>query len=142
MLATVAAVVLTHNLAIGVLLGVLLSGLFFASKVAQLFRVTSTLSPDGRERSYVVEGQVFFASADRFQKSFDFKEAVERVRIDVSRSHIWDLTGVGALDAVILKFRREGSDVEVIGLNEASATLVDKLAIHDKPGALDSLTSH
>ena len=142
MVATVVAVVVTHNLAIGVLLGVLLSGLFFASKVAQLFRITSSVSPDGRERSYVVEGQVFFASAERFQNAFDFKEAVERVRIDVSRSHIWDLTGVGALDTVILKFRREGAEVEVIGMNEASATLVDKLAIHDKPGALDTLTSH
>ncbi|MGB3898033.1 MAG: SulP family inorganic anion transporter [Mesorhizobium sp.] len=142
MVATVIAVVATHNLAIGVLIGVLLSGLFFASKVAQIFRVTSTVSEDGRERSYVVEGQVFFASAERFQKSFDFKEAVEKVRIDVSRSHIWDLTGVAALDTVILKFRREGAEVEVFGMNEASETLVDKLAIHDKPGALDSLTSH
>ena len=142
MVATVVAVVFTHNLAIGVLLGVLLSGLFFASKVAQIFRVTSTVSADGRERSYVVEGQVFFASAERFQKSFDFKEAVEKVRIDVSRSHIWDLTGVAALDTVILKFRREGAEVEVFGMNEASETLVDKPAIRDKPGALDSLTSH
>ncbi|MCV0396977.1 MAG: SulP family inorganic anion transporter [Rhizobiaceae bacterium] len=142
MVATVIAVVATHNLAIGVLIGVLLSGLFFASKVAQIFRVTSTLSEDGRARSYVVEGQVFFASAERFQKSFDFKEAVEKVCIDVSRSHIWDLTGVGALDTVILKFRREGAEVVVVGMNEASETLVDKLAIHDKPGALDSLTSH
>ena len=142
MVATVVAVVATHNLAIGVLVGVLLSGLFFAAKVGQLFRITSTLSEDGRERSYVVEGQVFFASAEQFRRSFDFKEAVERVRIDIGRSHIWDLTGVGALDTVILKFRREGADVEIIGMNEASATIVDKLAIHDKPGALDSLTSH
>jgi SulP family sulfate permease len=142
MVATVVTVVLTHNLAIGVLVGVLLSGLFFAAKVAQIFRVTSSVSEDGRERSYIVEGQVFFASSDRFLKAFDFKEAVEKVRIDVSRSHIWDLTGVAALDTVILKFRREGADVEVIGMNEASATLVDKLAVHDKPGALDSLTSH
>jgi SulP family sulfate permease len=142
MLATVVGVVFTHNLAIGVLIGVLLSGLFFAAKVAQLFRVTSTLSEDGKARSYVVEGQVFFASADQFLKSFDFKEAVEKVSIDVGGSHIWDLTGVAALDTVILKFRREGADVEVIGMNEASATLVDKLAIHDKPGSLDQLTSH
>jgi sulfate permease, SulP family len=142
MVSTVIAVVATHNLAIGVIVGVLLSGLFFASKVAQLFRVTSTLSEDGKERSYVVQGQVFFASADRFAKSFDFKESVEKVRIDVGRSHIWDLTGVAALDAVILKFRRQDAEVEVLGLNEASATLVDQIAIHDKPDALDRLTSH
>ncbi|MCB1474740.1 MAG: SulP family inorganic anion transporter [Rhodobiaceae bacterium] len=142
MIATVVTVVITHNLAIGVLVGVLLSGIFFASKVARLFRVTSNSSADGRERSYIVEGQIFFASSGRFLKSFDFKEAVEKVRIDVSRSHIWDLTGVGALDTVILKFRREGAEVEVIGMNEASATLVDKLAIHDKPDALDQLAGH
>lgn len=142
MVATVIAVVATHNLAIGVLIGVLLSGLFFASKVAQLFRVSSTITPDGRERTYVVEGQVFFASAEEFMKSFDFKEAIERVTIDVGRSHVWDLTGVGAIDTVVLKFRREGTEVELIGLNEASATLVDKLAVHDKPGAMDSLVAH
>jgi SulP family sulfate permease len=142
MLATVVTVVGTHNLAIGVGVGVLLSAVFFAWKVAQLFRVTSILSEDGAERTYVVEGQVFFASADDFCEAFDFKEAVERVRIDVSRSHIWDLTGVAALDTVILKFRREGSEVEVIGLNEASATIVDKLAIHDKPSALERVLGH
>src|SRR5690606_36114749 len=124
MLATVAAVVLTHNLAIGVLLGVLLSGLFFASKVAQIFRVTSTLSPAGRGRSCVGDGQVFVGSAENFLKAVDFRAAVETVRIDVGRAHIWDLTGVGALDTVILKFRREGAEVEVTGMNEAGATLV------------------
>ncbi|MFC4172708.1 SulP family inorganic anion transporter [Microvirga sp. GCM10011540] len=142
MLATVIGVVATHNLAIGVLIGVLLSGIFFASKVAQIFRVTSTLSEDETQRTYIVEGQVFFASADDFAAAFDFKEALERVRIDVSRSHIWDLSGVAALDKVVLKFRREGTEVEIIGLNEASTTIVDKLAIHDKPGALERLMGH
>ena len=142
MVATVIAVVATHNLAIGVLIGVLLSGLFFASKVAQLFRVSSTAASDGRERTYVVEGQVFFASAEDFTKAFDFKEAIERVTIDVSRSHVWDLTGVSAIDTVVLKFRREGTEVDLVGLNEASATLVDRLALHDKPGAMDSLIAH
>lgn len=142
MLATVVTVVATHNLAIGVLVGVLLSGLFFASKVAQIFRVTSSVSADGKHRSYVVEGQVFFASSEAFLAAFDFKEAVERVTIDVSRAHIWDLTGVGAIDTVVLKFRREGTEVELAGLNEASATIVDKLAVHDKPGAFESLMGH
>jgi SulP family sulfate permease len=142
MVATVVAVVVSHNLAIGVLVGVLLSGLFFASKVAQVFRVSSTLSEDQKERSYVVEGQVFFASAENFIRSFDFKEAIERVRIDVGRSHIWDLTGIAALDTVVLKFRREGTDVELAGMNEATSTLVDRLAIHDKPGAFERLMGH
>ena len=142
MLATVAGVVFTHNLAIGVLLGVLLSGIFFAWKIAQLFRVTSEAATDGKSRTYRIEGQLFFASADDFTAAFDFKEALEKVTIDVSGAHIWDISSVAALDTVILKFRREGAEVEVVGLNEASETIVDRLAIHDKPGALDKLTGH
>ena len=139
MLATVATVVWTHNLAIGVGVGVLLSGVFFAAKIAQLFRVTSRLSEDGRARTYVVEGQLFYASAERFMAAFDFGEALERVTIDVSRAHIWDISSVAALDMAVLKFRRDGAEVEIVGLNEASETLVDRLAVHDKPGALDRL---
>ncbi len=142
MLATVACVVFTHNLAIGVLVGVLLSGIFFAGKIAQIFRVTSTLSEDGRQRTYRVEGQVFFASVEDFNAAFDFREALEKVVIDVSRAHIWDISSVGALDMIVLKFRRDGAAVEIIGMNEASETIVDRLGIHDKPGALEKLMGH
>jgi SulP family sulfate permease len=142
MLATVIVVVTTHNLAIGVFVGVLLSGLFFAWKISQIFRVTSTSSDDGSQRTYVVEGQLFFASSDEFTASFDFREALESVVIDVSGAHIWDISSVQALDMVVLKFRREGAEVEIIGLNVASETIVDQLAVHDKPGALDKLMDH
>ena len=142
MVATVATVVYTHNLALGVLIGVLLSGIFFAWKISQLFAVSSTLSEDGRERVYTVRGQIFFASADKFSNAFDFKEVLERVTIDVSQAHIWDISSVQALDMVILKFRREGAEVQLVGMNEASETMVDKLAIHDKPGAMDRLMGH
>lgn len=142
MLATVVVVVATHDLAKGVLVGVLLSALFFARKVSQIARVSSEKSADGTTRAYRVEGQIFFASAETFMKAFDFREVLERVTIDMSRAHFWDLTGVGALDKVVLKFRREGTEVEIIGMNEASATIVDKLAIHDKPGAMDRLLGH
>ena len=139
MVSTVAVVVSTHNLAIGVFVGVLLSGIFFAGKVAQVFRVTSTLSDDGTERRYLVQGQLFFASADTFTASFDFREALDKVIIDVSQAHIWDISSVASIDMVVLKFRREGADVEIIGMNEASETIVDRLAIHDKPGAMERL---
>jgi len=142
MLATVVVVVTTHNLAIGVLVGVLLSGIFFAWKIAQLFRVRSELSADGLTRTYEFEGQIFFASVDKFNASFDFKEAVEKVIIDVQQAHIWDISSVAALDMVVLKFRREGAEVEIKGLNEASETIVDKLAIHDEPGALERMLGH
>ncbi len=142
MLATVAATVGTHNLAIGVLTGVLLSGIFFAGKISQIFRVTSELSPDGRARRYTVQGQVFFASAETFTRAFDFREALEQVTIDVSQAHIWDISSVAALDMIVLKFRREGAEVEIIGMNKASETIVDQLAIHDQPGAMERLFGH
>jgi SulP family sulfate permease len=90
-------------------------------------------------RTYRVTGQVFFASTERFAAAFDFKEVVDSVRIDVSRAHFWDITAVSALDKVVLKFKREGTEVEVVGLNEASTTLVDRFAVHDKPGAVERL---
>jgi SulP family sulfate permease len=142
MLATVIVTVYTHNLAIGVLVGVLLSGIFFAGKIAQLFRVTSEISDDGRERTYVVEGQLFFASAEDFMAAFDFKESLERVTIDVSNAHIWDVSSVAALDMAVLKFRREGAEVTIAGMNRASETIVDRLAMHDKPGAMDKMLDH
>jgi len=138
----VGVVVYTHNLAMGVLIGVLLSGIFFASKIAQLFRVTTTISKDGRVRTYKVEGQMFYGSVEDFMNAFDFKEAPDRVIIDVSAAHIWDISSVQALDMAVLKFRRDGAEVEIIGMNAASETIVDKLAIHDKPGAMDSLLAH
>ncbi len=140
MLGTVITVVWTHNLAIGVGVGVLLAALFFARKVAQVIRITSTR--EGDQRTYLVRGQVFFVSADTFLAGFDFREVLSKVVIDVSQAHFWDLTSVGALDRVILKFRREGAEVEVIGLNEASATIVEKLAVHDKPDALEHMLEH
>jgi SulP family sulfate permease len=131
MLATVVVTVLTHDLAKGVLTGVLLSGFFFAHKVGQRFVVRSIAVDDGRAREYTVTGQLFFASADRFVKAFDFREVIDRVRIDVSGAQIWDLTAVGALDRVVNKFKREGTDVEVIGLDEISANIVDQLSDPD-----------
>lgn len=142
MLATVATTVFSHNLAIGVLTGVLLSGIFFAGKIAQIFRVTSTLSEDGLERRYLIEGQLFFASTDTFAAAFDYGESLERVVIDVSGAHIWDISSVAALDMAVLKFRRDGAEVEVIGMNVASETIVDKLGVHDKPDALGNLMQH
>lgn len=142
MLATVTVVVATHNLALGVGVGVLISALAFARKVAQVIRVRSELNAATECRTYFVQGQVFFVSAGTFAAAFDFKEVLAKVRIDVTHAHFWDLTSVGALDKVVLKFRREGAEVEIIGLNEASATIVDKLATHDKPGALERMLEH
>ncbi|RUO52360.1 SulP family inorganic anion transporter [Pseudidiomarina homiensis] len=139
MVTTVVVVVATHNLAIGVGVGVLLAAMFFANKIGHFMHVSSTIDNDGTVRHYQVIGQVFFSSADKFVASFDFKEAVDKVVIDLTKAHFWDITAVGALDKVVIKFRREGADVEVIGLNEASATIVDRFGVHDKPGATDEI---
>ena len=142
MLATVAVTVGTHDLAKGVLVGVLLSGFFFAHKIGQILSVSSRTEDEGRTRIYNITGQVFFASAERFINAFDYKEAIDKVRIDVSHAHFWDITAVSALDKVVAKFRREGTAVDVLGLNEASATMMDKFAVHDKDGAKDLLLEH
>jgi SulP family sulfate permease len=142
MVATVVVVVATHDLAKGVLVGVLLSGFFFAHKVGKLLVVRTETADEGRMRHYRVMGQVFFASADRFIASFDYKEVIERVRIDVSNAHFWDITAVSALDKVVVKFRREGTEVDVVGLNAASATMVDRFALHDKSDSVELAGAH
>jgi SulP family sulfate permease len=142
MLMTVIVVVATHNLAYGVFVGVLLASLFFANKISHYMAVDSTLNDEENERTYRVTGQVFFRSAGKFTSYFDFKETLNRVSIDLTHAHFWDITAVSALDKVVIKFRREGTNVEVIGLNEASATIVDNFGVHDKPDAIDKLMSH
>ncbi|HHJ1536710.1 SulP family inorganic anion transporter (plasmid) [Pseudomonas aeruginosa] len=142
MVVTVVVVVATHNLAFGVLAGVLLAAMFFANKVGHYMAISSSLDESGEHRSYNVTGQVFFSSADKFVAAFDFKEALNKVTIDLNRAHFWDITAVAALDKVVIKFRREGTEVEVLGLNEASATIVDRFGVHDKPDAIDQLMGH
>jgi SulP family sulfate permease len=142
MVVTVAVVVVTHNLALGVFIGVLISALSFARRVSRLLLVNSDLSEDGKKRTYRVYGQIFFASSDYFVSRFDFKEVIDTVSIDMSQAHFWDLTGVAALDKAVLKFRRQGTYVEIIGLNEASETLVERLGTYDKPDAVELMLKH
>lgn len=142
MITTVFITVLTHNLAIGVLIGVALSTVFFSRKIAKVVFVDTVISSDKTHRTYSVAGQLFFVSTDEFLAAFDFKEELERVTIDLTHAHLWDQAAIAAIDKVVLKFRRMGAEVELIGLNEASATLLDKLGVHDKPGAVETLASH
>jgi SulP family sulfate permease len=142
MTSTVVVVVTTHNLAYGVFVGVLLAAMFFANKVARFKHVHSEINEDGTLRTYRVVGQVFFATAEKFVEFFDFKEVVDKVVIDLYQAYFWDITAVAALDKVVLKFRREGTQVELVGLNEASATIVDRFAVHDDPDAVAKLMGH
>lgn len=140
MVTTVIVVVATHNLALGVFVGVLLASLFFANKIGRFMVVKNEKLEEGH-RQYTVVGQVFFASSDHFMESFDFKEVVDRVTIDLHQAHFWDITSVGALDKVVIRFRREGADVNIIGMNEATRTVVDKFGVHDKPEEVEKLMS-
>ena len=139
MISTVVVVVATHNLAIGVLVGVLLATLFFANKIGRFMAVKSHYSDAEKTRTYEIIGQVFFASSEQFIASFDFKEAVNTVVIDLSHAHFWDITAVNALDRVVIKYRREGATVTVIGMNEATETVVDKFGVHNDPAEVEKL---
>ncbi|WP_088062402.1 SulP family inorganic anion transporter [Xanthomonas fragariae] len=134
MIGTVLVTVWTHDLAQGVLAGVLLSALFFARTVGRMLHVESSDRDDG-VRVYAVRGQVFFASAGQFACSFDVLNAPSNVVIDLSHAHVWDISAVGALDRVVLKLRTHGAEVQVIGLNQASDTLIERLGTHRRDGA-------
>jgi SulP family sulfate permease len=128
MLATVVVTVATHDLSIGVAVGVMLSSVFFAFKVTQLMDVGIGYDPATDTRIYIVSGQIFFASADIFADRFDLRDTARHVRIDLTAAHLWDITAVGALEDVVTKMRHHGAEVQLIGLNHASAVLVDRHA--------------
>lgn len=128
MLMTFAVTMLTtpHNLALGVLAGVALAGILFSRKVAKVIRVEAVdVNPDMRR--YVVTGQLFFVSKIYFLQGFDVHEHPSRVTIDMSAAHIWDQSGVGALNQLIRKLQQGGSEVEVLGLNQESLDLFERI---------------
>ena len=90
-------------------------------------------------KTYQFVGQVFFNSADKFYESIDFKEEIKYVIIDVSRAHFWDISAVYALDKSVIKLKKEGKIVEVIGKNEASQSIIDRFGVHDKPEEIDKV---
>ena len=139
---TVVATIISHNLAIGVVIGFTLSTIFFSRKIAKMVYVDQQVSPDSNKCTYSVAGQLFFASVDDFLDYFDFQQNYESVIIDLTHAHLWDQGAVMAIDKIVLKYRKKGSTVELLGLNEASATLIDNLAVHNQPNALDSIANH
>ena len=127
MIAVIIVVLATHNLALGVFVGVLLSALFFINKLERTVHVSTYLHKPN-SRSYVISGQIFFSSTEKFYQFFDFKEKLDHVELDLTHAHIWDVTSVNMLNNVIQKFKAQGIDVTVIGLNEASSTLIDRFS--------------
>ncbi len=141
MLTTVVITIFTSNLALGVVLGISLNAILFSRKLADLVFVDTLLSPNENERIYSVAGQIFFVSVNNFLKFFNFREDIELVRIDLSNAHLWDQSAIAAIDKVVLNFRRNGVEVNLVGLNEASATLIDRLAVHDKIESFNNLSN-
>ena len=128
MVATVLVTVFSANLALGVTVGVLLSGVFFTFKVARLLNIATESDASARLLTYRVSGQVFFASADIFIEAFNIQDADEMsVVIDVSHAHFWDITAIAAPDRVVQRFKAHAIPVEVFGMNQGSSTLIGSL---------------
>lgn len=128
MAVTVTVVVVTHNLAIGVIVGVLAAMVAFARRVAHLVNVSSVTDPDGTQVIYAVTGELFFASSNDLVYQFDYAGDPDDVVIDLSEAHIWDASSVAALDAVETKYASRGKKVTITGLNDPSARMHDRLA--------------
>lgn len=123
MVITVAVVVATDNLAIGVVVGSITAMVIFARRVAHLVTVSPLLDPDGRQVTYTVTGELFFASSNDLVYQFDYANDPDQVVIDLGAAHIWDASSVAALDAITTKYAARGKTVEIIGLNTPSATM-------------------
>jgi SulP family sulfate permease len=141
MIATVVTVIMTHDLSKGVLVGIILSAIFFAAKISKV-KVTTLASENSHKKIYRVSGQLFFASVTEFVENFNFSENVKEVTLDLTNAHIWDDSAVGAIDKVVIKYHQNGVKVHLIGLNTESDKLIEKLAIHNKPGGLDKVVNH
>ncbi|EQC47610.1 SulP family inorganic anion transporter [Bacteriovorax sp. Seq25_V] len=139
MITTVVVVVWTHNLAYGVFAGVLLASLFFANKISHFMYVTTEKDESNETLKYVIHGQVFFNSSDKFIAMFDYNNVPKNVLIDLEMAHFWDISAVAALDKVVLKLRKEGAKVEIKGLNQASQTIIDRFGVHDNPEEIDRI---
>ncbi|WP_043929634.1 SulP family inorganic anion transporter [Bacillus sp. EB01] len=141
MVVTVITVMQTHDLSKGVLVGIILSSIFFAAKISKV-KVTSMSAPGSHKKVYHVSGQLFFASVTDFVNSFDFKEDVKEIDLDLSNTHLWDDSAVGAIDKVVIKYHQNGIKVNLKGLNKESNKLIERIATHNKPGGLEKVASH
>jgi len=141
MVVTVITVIMTHDLSKGVLVGIILSAIFFAAKISKV-KITALSSGQSDKKIYRVTGQLFFASVTDFLESFDYKEDVKEVDLDLTNAHLWDDSAVGAIDKIVLKYHQNGVKVNLIGVNTESNKLLEKISVHNKPGGLSKVTNH
>lgn len=129
MLATVIITVWTHNLAIGVGVGVVVAMVMFARRVAHFTSVSrevleGTTTPTVR---YTVVGELFFASSNDLTTQFDYSRDPELVIIGLSHSHVWDASTVVSLDAIETKYAKYGKRVIFEGMNAATSAFHTRL---------------
>ncbi|MFC0273477.1 SulP family inorganic anion transporter [Metabacillus herbersteinensis] len=141
MVVTVITVLMTHDLSKGVFVGILMSAIFFAAKISKV-KITSLSAEGSTKKVYRVYGQLFFASVTEFVESFNYKEEVKEIDLDLTQAHLWDDSAVGAIDKVIIKYHQNGVKVNLIGVNTESNKLLDKIAVHNKPGGLNKVVNH
>jgi high affinity sulfate transporter 1 len=141
MIATVVTVLMTHDLSKGVLVGIILSAIFFAAKISKV-KVTTMASDNANKKIYRISGQLFFASVTEFVENFNYNEDVKEVVLDLTNAHLWDDSAVGAIDKIVIKYHQNGVKVNLVGLNSESTKLIDKLATHNKPGGLEKVANH
>ncbi len=130
MLTTVGVVVITHNLAIGVVVGVLAAMVLFARRVAHLTTVIEVPTDEPGTKVYAVLGELFFASSNDLVTQFDYVGDPQRVVVDLSGARVWDASSVAALDAVTTRYAGKGKTVEVVGLGGHSLDRHERLAGH------------
>ena len=136
MIATVITVLMTNDLSKGVLVGIILSAVFFAVKISKV-KITSLSADGANKKVYHVSGQLFFASVSDFVNSFDFKEPnVSEIDLDLTQAHLWDDSAVGAIDKIVTKYQQNGIKVNLIGLNHESGKLIHQLSVHQKKDEL------
>lgn len=139
MISTVITVLLTHNLAYGVIIGIILSSIFFAAKISE---ISIKKINEDKKTVYLVQGQLFFASTLKFINSFDFIDDVETVDIDLSRVRIWDESAVDSIDKVVIKFHKNGIKTNLMGMSTQCLELIDRMSVHNKAGKFDMVSDH
>ena len=139
MLSTVIVVLLTHNLAYGVIVGIIISAIAFASKISEINVAKHEVHGYVK---YEVKGQLFFASTTKFMNSFDYNEKLESIDIDFTNVKVWDESAVDAIDKVVIKYHKNGIETNLIGLSESCLELIDDMGVHNKPGGLEMVSGH
>lgn len=129
MVITVAVVVATSNLAIGVVVGVFAASVMFVRRVAHLIEVRREVKAEGDKQVayYTVQGQLLFASSNDLTTLFEYTADPEHIVIDLSQSHIWDASTVAALDTIQTKYRQHDKTVEFVGMNEFTTAFHSRL---------------